>query len=155
MKYFHIEPEVVGGAGHGTLMDRSVHPPNVSKLRFEFDFWPHDALVEGFPCWLVAAPAMERIKAAGFTGVRAAAAEITTSDLFQSLNPNRQLPKFLWLKVEGTPCHDDFGVSKVSRTIASDLIIKTRLFSLVISDRALKILQELGIAHASIYEFTE
>jgi len=133
-------------------MDRSVHPPNVSKLYFEFDFWPRDVLVEGFPCWLVAASAMERIKTAELTGVRAAAAEITTSDLFQSLYPNRQLPKFLWLKVGGTPFRDDFGVSKARITVPSDLLIKTRMFSLVVSDRAVKLLMNLGLAHADIYE---
>ena len=36
MKYFYIQPEVAGGLGKNTVMDRSVHPPIVSRLHYEF-----------------------------------------------------------------------------------------------------------------------
>jgi hypothetical protein len=36
MKYFYIQPEVAGGLGKNTVMDRSVHPPIVSRLHHEF-----------------------------------------------------------------------------------------------------------------------
>jgi hypothetical protein len=153
MKYVSIEPEVVGGLGDGTVMDRSVHPPNVTELHFEFDLWPHDVLVEGYPCWLITVPAIDRIKAAGLTGVRAEPFELTMSEQFQHFHQNRKLPKFLWLKVEGTAFKDDFGISRIERTIPADTLIKKRLYELAISERALKLLQSLGIAHAAIYEF--
>jgi hypothetical protein len=153
MKYVSLEPQVVGAAASGTVMDRSVHPPNVSELHFEFDLWPRDVLVAGFPSWLITVPAMDRIKAAKLTGVRAAPVEITTSELFQDLYPNRQLPQFLWLKVEGEPFKDDFGISKVERTVPTNSIIKKRLYERVVSERALRLVQSLGISHAAIYQF--
>lgn len=45
MKYFYIEPEVAGGLGRNTVMNRAVHPPVVSKLHYHFDGWLGDVLL--------------------------------------------------------------------------------------------------------------
>jgi len=155
MKYFYLEPEVAGGIGTGTVMDRRFHPPAVSRLHYEFDTWLGDALLESFPCWITTASAAETIMASGITGVSIGAVKVTTSELFQDLYPNRALPKFVWLKVEGTPGRDDFGVAKGFKITGAEKPSEARRFCLVVSERALFLLRGLGIAHATISKFTE
>ncbi len=139
MKYFYIEPEVAGGLGTNTVMNRNVHPPAVSKLHYHFDGWLGDALLESFPCFIITETAAQRLQLAGMTGVSFDEMETSTSEQFQELYPNRQLPKFVWLKVEGKPGRDDFGVASDGR--------------LVVSERALEFLRALGISQAITAEF--
>lgn len=139
MKYFYIEPEVAGGMGKNTVMNRGVHPPIVSKLHYHFDGWLGDQLLESFPCFIASELVKQRIQEARFTGMDFDQVEITVSEQFQELYPNRQLPKFVWLKVEGIAGQDDFGTAPDARLIASE--------------RALELLQGLGISHASVTEF--
>jgi hypothetical protein len=139
MKYFYIEPEVAGGLGHNVVMDRSVHPPIVSGLHYEFDGWLGDVLLESFPCFIVTEGAKKDLQSVGLTGLRFDEVEVTTSEFFQERYPNRQLPKFVWLQIVGKPGQDDFGIAKDLR--------------LVISERALEVLRGLGISNALITDF--
>jgi hypothetical protein len=139
MKYFFVEPEVAGGFGPNIDLDTSVHPPIIHRLNYEFDGWLGDVLLESFPVWIVTLPARDAIKALGCTGVRFDEVEVTTSGLFEDIYPDRQLPEFAWMRVEGKAGEDDFGV-------LSTLI-------LVVSERALKTLQDLGLNYAEIAEF--
>lgn len=141
MKYFYIEPEVAGGLGENTVIDPSVHPPIISKLHYEFDGWLGDLLLETFPCFIVTKDAKRKLQSIGATGIRFDEVEITTSEMFRGLYPNRQLPEFFWLQIQGKPGQDDFG-------IADDL-------GLVISERALEVLRELGISNALVTPFEE
>jgi hypothetical protein len=136
MKYFYIQPEVAGGLGENTVMDRSVHPPIVSKLHYEFDGWGGDVLLRSFPCLIVTEDAKKKLQSVGLTGMRFDKVEVTISELFQELFPDRQLPKFVWLKVDGRPGQNDFGFVQNAR--------------LVISERALEVLKGLGISNALV-----
>ncbi len=120
-------------------MDRSVHPPIVSKLHYEFDGWPDDALLTSFPCFIVTETAKKKLQSVGPTGIRFDEVEVTTSGFFQDCYPNRQLPKFVWLQVVGIPGEDDFGIAQNHR--------------LVVSERALKVLEGLGISNALVTPF--
>jgi hypothetical protein len=146
-----LEPEVAGGIGKGTVMDRSCYPPVVSKLNYEFDVWLGDVLLEGFPCWIVTVDAQEQIALAGLTGVTFGHVEISTSPLFREIYPTLTLPKFSWLKIVGTAGHDDFGIPMTSGT--SQNAPDPQKFKLVVSERALKLLQNLGIRHADVSQF--
>jgi len=77
-----------------------------------------------------------RLTGAGFDQV-----EVTVSEQFRELYPNRQLPKFVWLKIEGNPGQDDFGNAPDGR--------------LVVSQRALEVLQTVGISHALVTGFAQ
>ena len=55
------------------------------------------------------------------------------------LFPNLQLPKFVWLQIDGKPGQDDFGIARGP--------------GLVVSERALEALRELGIANALVTPF--
>ena len=65
--------------------------------------------------------------------------EVTTSEEFRELYPNRQLPIFAWLRVEGTAGEDDFGIASDGR--------------LVVSGNALRVLRGVGISQALVTEF--
>ena len=53
MNYYAIEPEVAGGLGPNTVMNRTLHPPAVSKLHYNLDGWLGDVLLETFPALLL------------------------------------------------------------------------------------------------------
>ncbi|MGC9966305.1 MAG: hypothetical protein ABSE08_12950 [Syntrophobacteraceae bacterium] len=141
MKYFYIQPEVAGGLGENTVMDRSVHPPIVSKLHYAFDGWGGDVLLRSFPCLIVTEDAKKKLQSVGLTGMRFDKVEVTTSEFFQDRYPNLQLPKFVWLQVAGKPGQDDFGFVQDAR--------------LLVSERALKVLEGLGISNALVTPFDE
>ena len=139
MNFYIVEPEVAGGLGEHTLMDRTTQPPTVSKLLYNFDGWIGDVLLESFPCFIATKRAAEELKMAHSTGVEFSDVEITKSEQFRELYPQRQLPEFLWLKVSGKAGTDDFGIH-------SD-------FRLVVSERILKLFQSQGLKNAIIEPF--
>ena len=139
MHYFYIEPEVAGGEGPNSIMDRSVHPPVVRHLHYEFAGWLGDVLLEGFPAFIVTEEAKNKLMESHATGARYANVEITTTYPFDELYPGRQLPKFIWLQITGRAGRDDFG-------LAADL-------RLVLSERTLDILKGLQLNHAVIEPF--
>lgn len=139
MQYVYIEPEVAGGLGDHTVMDRSVHPPIVSKLHYQMEGWLGDALLESFPVFIVTEQAKQGLLASGLTGAIFADAEVTTTGNFRELYPEREVPAFDWLKPEGEAGHDDFGTASDGR--------------LVVSERALDVLRKFGAAHALVEPF--
>ncbi|MHA6915602.1 hypothetical protein ACQUJO_21055 [Ralstonia pseudosolanacearum] len=134
MKYFFIEPEVAGKLGENTVLDPTVHPARVDKLHYKFSGWLGDAMLESFPCVIATQAASDALKQSDVTGVQFVEVEVSASDEFRELYPNRELPSFQWLKVSGEPGRHDFG-------IASDL-------RLVVSEKVLGILQSFGLEHA-------
>lgn len=141
MDYFYIEPEVSGGFGENTILDASTHPPKVERLHYKFDGWLGDVLLESFPCVIATKDAADALRAAGATGVQYADVEVSTSETFRELYPQRTLPSFQWLRISGTAGDDDFG-------IADDLRV-------VISERVVKVLEPLGIENAFIERFSD
>jgi hypothetical protein len=138
MNYYYVEPEVAGGLGGDTIMDRSKHPPVVSYLHYEFDGWLGDALLERFPCFIITQAGRSKLESAAVTGVKFEPVKVSTSEEWRDFYPSKELPSFAWMQVGGNPGRDDFGVGEK--------------FRLVVSDRALRLLRELGIAHAKITE---
>jgi hypothetical protein len=136
VEFFRVEPEVAGGLGPETVMDRSVHPPRISRLHYVFDGWLGDDLLESFPGFVVTEEAAARLEAAGLTGFELKPVEIGKSEAFEELYPDRELPEFRWLDVTGTPRQDDFGVD-------DDGV-------LVVSERALEVLREGQLENADV-----
>jgi hypothetical protein len=98
-----------------------------------------DVLVTTFPCFLVTEEAKRGLLAIGISGATFADAEVITSEDFERLQPDVELPPFIWLKVDGRAGHDDFGINQS--------------LNLVISERAFDVLDELGLPSASIRPF--
>lgn len=140
MKFYRLEPEVAGGLGPDTVMDRSMSPPRIEKLHYVFDGWLDDGLLESFPCFIVTRPLANEIRQTRPTGVELANVEISKSPQFEELFPGKSLPEFRWLKVFGTPGKDDFGISGDYR--------------LVVSERILNLLKRFGLSHCDIVDWT-
>jgi hypothetical protein len=136
MKYVHLRPDVAGELGEDTVMDVSVHPPKVSRLHYEFEDWDGDVLVTTFPCYLITADAMDHVITHDLTGASFTQALVTTTETLPELKPHVRLPKFVWLKVHGTPGVDDFGLEPPAK--------------LIVSERALELLAGLGLPHAEV-----
>lgn len=115
MKTYILEPEVPGGLGPRTQMDRSVHPPKVSALHFVFDGWLGDQLVESFPCYLATTELIQSLIHAGVSGFEVDDAEVETSEQFMEMYPNRTLPKFRWLRIIGEPSSSDIFITDDNR----------------------------------------
>lgn len=118
-KTYILEPEVPGGLGPRTQMDRSVHPPQVRTLHFVFDGWLGDHIVESFPCYLVTLEFAESLAAAGITGFELAEAEVETSNQFKEMYPDRSLPSFKWLQIVGKSADSDFYITSDNRLAGS------------------------------------
>lgn len=128
-KTYILEPEVPGGLGPRTQMDRSVHPPRVRSVHFVFDGWLGDHLVESFPCYLVTIEMANSLMAAGVTGFELADAEIETSEQFREIYPNRLLPVFKWLNIVSKSTESDVYITSDNRLGGSkkalDVILST------------------------------
>lgn len=98
MKYYILMPEVAAmGLGKNTIMDRTVHPPIVSYLHYDFDVWLGDDLLEAFPCFIVTEGLAETIRNANLSGVEFHQVEISTSEQFKEMYGAREIPPFVWL----------------------------------------------------------
>lgn len=140
MEYFVIEPEVAGGWGHRTEFTRTPgQRVIVHRLHYEFQGWLGDELLTSFPCFIVTKTLADRLVSAGLRSFELDEVEVSCSALFLELYPTTRLPPFVWLKIAGTAGEDDFGISTAGR--------------LVVSERALTILQQGQLSHCSVSEF--
>lgn len=139
MNYYIVEPEVPGGLGKDTVMDRSVHPPVVSKLHYQFDGWLGDALVESFPIFIVTEQAKRELQSVGASGSTFDDVMVTTSVEFDERYPNQHLPQFAWLKVTGKPGQHDVGTASDGR--------------LVLSEKVLEVLRRIGLSNALVLPY--
>jgi hypothetical protein len=121
MTFFLVEAEVAGGLGERTIADCSRHPPLVERLHYEFDGWLGDQLVEAFPCYLITEGLAREI--AGLTGYRLELAEVSLSEQFHEVTaPEDPIPTstaWHWLRIDGVPGEDDFGIGSKHRLIMS------------------------------------
>ncbi|OBQ67169.1 hypothetical protein EB815_17525 [Mesorhizobium loti] len=134
--YYKIRPNVAGGIGENTVLDRSVHPPIVSRLHYVVEGWFGDVIVATFPCFLVTQETQRALQGVGFSGATFADAEVTISEECQEDQSGLELPPLVWLKVNGKAGRDDFGIAIP--------------FRLVISKRILDLLESLGIPFAVV-----
>lgn len=110
--FFELEPEVAGGLGPHTVMDRNTHPPRVAKLHYQFDGWRGDHIVTSFPCFLVTEPLANKLLGEQLRGLEIADVEVSTSEELDELFPEIELPKFLWLKATGVAGVDDSALHR-------------------------------------------
>ena len=141
MKYYCVEPEVAGGWGKNTVVDSGLRegPASVSRLHYEFDGWLGDELLTSTPCFIVSERLAREIEGAQLTGVWFDELEVTTSGEFADLYPTLQLPKFVWLRIDGRPGQDDFGLAKGIRLVVSERaweLIKHRASNAIVAEFA-------------------
>jgi hypothetical protein len=140
MPYFALTPDVAGGLGKHTELDRSTHPPAVHRLHIVFSDWLGDDLLADFPCFLVTEKLGERLLQEQLTGFELADVEVELSPEAEELLEGQELPEFRWLKVPGRAGSEDFG-------------LVPRDASLVVSDRALAVLREGSLNYCDIEDY--
>lgn len=138
-EYYHIKPERAGELGEKTEIDTSEHPPIVHKLHYRFHDLPEDDILKAFPCYIVSDDLKNRIESKELTGYELADVYVSKERSLAERAPDKELPKFHWLKITGTPGEDDFG--------------KTDMARLVISDTVLELLQEVSTRYAQLEEY--
>jgi len=137
MANYLLRPEVAGGLGEQTVMDRSVHPPAVSVLDYEFEDWSGDDLVASFPCLIVTERLRDALQSSGLTGFRFVDVRISTTLNFDEFNTGA-LPPFYWLQVYGSRDTDDMWIGERGR--------------LIVNDQAMSLLREFAIENCLIEE---
>lgn len=141
MEYYALKPEVAGGAGPNTIfIDPAARPPLISKLNYQFDGWLGDPILETVCSYIVTNQLRDRIASIHATGVSFAPVEVSKSREYEDLNPNRELPEFVWLKVTGEAGQDDFGYTNSNG------------HCIVVSERILDLLIEMGLHHCDLVE---
>jgi hypothetical protein len=120
MKYFILSPEVAGHLGEHTIMNRTVHPPKVSRLHYELDGWLGDELLETFPCFVLTRELADALRDAELTGLGFGEVEVTTSAQFKELYPERSVPSFVWLRPTGESAKHDLALDKDARLVVSE-----------------------------------
>ncbi len=136
MRYFVLAPEVAGSLGNNTVMSRERHPPTVSRLHYEFDVWLGDDLLEAFPCFIVSQRLADKVARLKLSGASIDVVEVTLSEQYRDLYPDRRIPEFLWLKVSGAAGRDDFGTDVAGR--------------LVVSEQVMELLKTMDVDHCSV-----
>jgi hypothetical protein len=139
MNYYHVEPEVAGSLGDRTVMDTGSWPPKVSQLEYQFEGWLGDELLETLPCFICTCTLADALSAGKFSGVSFKSAVISKSENFLELYPDKILPDFYWLQVNGVAGVDDFGMTENN--------------GLVVSETAMTILKNFNINYADISVF--
>lgn len=137
MGFYKLDPEVAGAWGPNTDFTRvSGKPLQVHKLHYQFDGWMGDSLLESNGCYIVTEELADAIQKQKLIGYEIKPVEISTSEQFQDLYPNRKLPLFAWLHINGRAEVDDFGMDLDGR--------------LVVSNHALHILQSKQLSNCEV-----
>src|SRR5688500_9298286 len=119
-----LEPEVPGGLGPETELDRSTHPPRVDKLHLTLEGWLGDELIESFPAFVVTERGKQTLERRRLKGFRFVEVKVSPTAQFEELYPGRRLPAFSWLQIFGTACHDDFGLAEDGRLVVSEAALQ-------------------------------
>jgi len=133
-----VEPEVAGGLGNQSVLDRSRHPPIVKRLHYVFSGWMGDDIVETFPCFIVTSRLAEAIASAGLSGAELDDVVISKEPQFVRFSPEvaSSMPEWRWLRPAGEPHASDFWQRPDGR--------------LVVSERSLDVLRRFNLNHAEV-----
>ncbi|MFA7337929.1 MAG: hypothetical protein WC028_14165 [Candidatus Obscuribacterales bacterium] len=143
MSFFALGPEAAGDLGnaceHGDITER---PVRIFKPDFEFQFWPHDDLLDGFYTYACSRRLAEALSQSNLNGYELDKLNVSFEERFHEwaeLHKDEELPEFLWLKVSGRAGVDDFGE-----------IMGPAPKSLVVSEQALQLLKQFKLTHCEI-----
>lgn len=133
---YQVSPEVAGGLGPNTIMDRAQSPPKVERLHYVFVGWLGGEIVESYPSFLVSERIANAIRLAGLSGVSFGEVEVSIDPQFQLFDPKivGSMPGWVWLQPDGSIGVDDFWVDEVAQ--------------LGVSSRAYELLSRFDVASA-------
>jgi hypothetical protein len=139
MKYYRLFPEVAGGLGKRTLIDRIGPQMVVQKLHYEFSGWDGDFLLKTSPCFIVARQLADALRERRVSGVEFDFVEISENSQFRIFCKDRDLPQFEWMKVIGKLDVDD--------------VVSSGFGQLTVSEKALEVIRSFPLNNCEVYEF--
>jgi hypothetical protein len=114
MVFYKIHPEVPASIGKNSVIERIQDVPlKIIKLHLVFEGWLGGDLMETSPAFYVTKKLKDALSNSMLSGIaNFLLVEVSKSENFLELYPNKQLPDFFFLKIKGTPYMDDFGIDK-------------------------------------------
>jgi hypothetical protein len=141
MRYFVLRPEVPGRWGDNSVMDTSVHPPNISYFQFVFEDWNGSDFFECLSYYFCTDDILNELKLLNIGGFIEIKCTFEIDEQLAYFEPNIILPNFNCLKIIGVKGLDDMFL--------------TRKFHLAVSKRVLDILESKVMYDCEIYELSE
>lgn len=154
MKLYELEPEVAGGFGQNTVVANfdnvreKRERPIVSHLHYEFSGWLGDEILETTPCFIVTISLAETIKKSDLKGCYFEEVEISVTDEFKELYPEKTLPEFKRIIPKGTAEVNGHSLVKWS---GDDFCLSPNS-TLVVSEKALHVLQKHKFKYCDVKE---
>ncbi|MBW9154748.1 hypothetical protein [Clostridium estertheticum] len=147
MDMFRLEPEVAGEIGENSRIryERGMIK-EVEFLHYEFTGWLGDEILTSHPCFIVSENIVEDILRSKLRGYRFEDIEISTSDEFKEMFPNRYIPNFKRLIPLGKVVVRD---EKIFQSSEDDFCLEDDV-ELVVSYNALEILKKSNIDNCEI-----
>jgi hypothetical protein len=115
---------VPGQLGDNAVLDRSGPRLRVTHLELAFDGWLGDELVTTHPAFAATRHLADLFVQAGLSGFSLRDMEVSRSEEFQELYPDRDLPEFVELVITGTAGVDDLGLDDTDLLIMSERAIE-------------------------------
>lgn len=154
MELYMLEPEVAGELGENTIYDNYDDvryrgaKPEISKLHFIFSGWLGDDIIESTPCFIVTEQLKTEIEKSMLRGYEFQDVEISLSDEFIEIYPDRDIPQFKRLIPKGSVVVEGETYSTWS---GEDFNFSDKSY-LVVSQRALNILKEFNMDNCDLYK---
>ena len=138
-RYYQLEPEVPGGIGPQVLLEmRPDVYPLVQRPHLEFAYgYLGDELLTTHPVFFVTTALADTLRASALTGFALSTdVEVSVDPQLLELVPDWSPPSVEWLRVNGAPEREDFGLTTDA--------------GLVVSSRALDVLRSHRIGHCGV-----
>jgi hypothetical protein len=139
MKIYELYPEVAGSIDESVIVNVASRPITISSMHYELDGWLGDDLLTEAGYFLVTESLATGLVNTELSGFTVKDAIVTKSERFEEMYPDRTLPEFKWLIIEGQSNVDDFWFSKAA-------------MKLNVTERGLSFLKKYQIANCDIEE---
>ena len=148
MKYYILEPEVPGHLDDNTTKKSSSEGPYaqyVDNLGIRIEGWMGDDLMTIDPCYIVTRVLRDALTVSALSGFEIDTVAVSLDKqllMFPDMAASWPIPKLYWLKITGKAGNDDFGLSPADAPVV-----------LVVSDRAMNLLQPFHLESCEILEY--
>jgi hypothetical protein len=150
MKFYEFEPDTAGCYGANTVYEgkKSANPPAISKLHYEFSYWPYDDMnmADCIFHFIGTDKLKVRLEALSppVTGIEFDNVEISGDDqeferVWRKGRPYSALGKWHWFKITGHRGVDDFGCDERAH--------------LAISERVLDVINSLAPPNGTVFDY--
>ena len=148
MKYYTLKPEVPGDLDDNTPIKPSSEGPYaqyVDNLGIRIEGWMGDDLMTIDPCYIVTRVLRDALTISALSGFEIDTVAVSLDKqllMFPDMAASWPIPKLYWLKITGKAGNDDFGLSPADAPVV-----------LVVSDRAMNLLQPFHLESCEILEY--